>query len=427
MKLKMVNISYLILAVFLTVAGSACTNGSSDVGSAQAADHFETDAEIASALSAVDRMPESPLALNNLAIVYIKRARETGDFGYNSKAESAIERALVLAPGDVPTRKLQASLHLTFHRFTAALDLGKQLQKEFPNDSFVYGVLTDANAELGNYGDAVAAAQKMVDLRPNSVSYARVAHLRSLHGDHSGAMEAYKKAARMTDPQDKEAQSWCLVQLGNELWKNGKYPEAEKVYDEALQNFPEYHLAVAGKGRIRAAQRDFDGAVKFLTDAQNRVKNPDTIILLGDVYLAQGNVEEARKQYDLAQAGEEKLGELHDAHRLALFWADHDMNLDQALDIAEKDYAEVKDIYAADTYAWCLYKKGRFAEAKTMIGEAMRLNTGDSKILYHAGMIERALNNNRAAAKLISSALSINPAFDLIQAPVARKALDELQ
>ncbi|CAN5196049.1 hypothetical protein BH20ACI2_BH20ACI2_13370 [soil metagenome] len=315
---------------------------------------------------------------------------------------------------------------MTFHRFGEALELGKQLQEEFPGDPFVYGVLTDANAESGNYPEAVAAAQKMVDLKPNSVSYARVAHLRSLHGDHSGAVEAYKLAARTTDPQDKEAQSWCLVQLGNEYWKNGKYEEAEKVYDEALQNFPGYHFAIAGKGRVRAAQGDLESAAAFLTDAQNRVQSPTTIILLGDVYLTQGNEEKARKQYGLAEAGEQKLGDLHDAHRLALFWADHDMNLDEALDIAARDYEDVKDIYASDTLAWCLYKKGRFAEAKTKIDEALRLNTGDARILYHAGMIEKSLNNTKQAAKMLKAALAINPSFDLIQAPVARKTLTEL-
>ena len=38
------------------------------------------------------------------------------------------------------------------------LEAGKALQKEFPDDAFVYGVLTDANAELGNYDAAVDAA-----------------------------------------------------------------------------------------------------------------------------------------------------------------------------------------------------------------------------------------------------------------------------
>ena len=137
--------------------------------------------------------------------------------------------------------------------------MGKQLLKDHPDDAFVYGVLTDANAELGNYHEAVAAAQRAVDLKPNSNSYARVAHLRSLHGDHQGAVEMFKLAARTADPQDKEAQSWCLTQLGNELWRNGKYDQAGKVFDEALQVFPGYYLALAGKGRLLASRGEMRG------------------------------------------------------------------------------------------------------------------------------------------------------------------------
>ncbi|MCV4640225.1 hypothetical protein OFB62_33500, partial [Escherichia coli] len=75
-------------------------------------------------------------------------------------------------PNDPWAKKLQASLSLTFHRFANGLELANRLLKEFPDDPFVYGVLADANTELGNYPEAVAAAQKMVDLRPNSSSYA---------------------------------------------------------------------------------------------------------------------------------------------------------------------------------------------------------------------------------------------------------------
>ena len=40
------------------------------------------------------------------------------------------------------------------HRFTEALALAKQLNKKVPDDLMVYGLLTDANIELGRYDDA---------------------------------------------------------------------------------------------------------------------------------------------------------------------------------------------------------------------------------------------------------------------------------
>lgn len=371
-------------------------------------------------------MPDSPKGYNQMAAQYIKQARRTGDFSLNTKAETAVNKALELDAADLQARKLEASLQLTFHRFEKALEMGTKLREEFPNDAFVYGILTDANAELGNYGAAVNAAQRMVDLKPNASSYARVAHIRSLHGDTEGAVEAMKTAARTADPMDPEEQSWCLVQLGDELRRNGRYAEAEKVYTEALSLLPDFYLALAGKGKARAMQGDLEGAIIFLTEAQNRVPNVETVILLGDIYQILGNIEKAGQQYGLVEVIEQKLGAAGDQKRLALLWADRDTMLDDALAIAASEHDARKDIYTADVYAWCLYRKGRFAEAKAAIGEAMRLKTKDARILYHAGMIEKALGKNREAVRLLKAGLELDPKFDLLQAREAEKALKEL-
>lgn len=421
----------LLMLISVLIAGTgACSKNTAEITTAKASEQVTAapaDRDISAALALIEKMPDSTLALNQLAILYIKKARETGDFEYNAKAESAVRKALSIAPEDSATRKLQASLHLTFHRFGDALELGNQLIQEVPNDSFIYGVLTDANAELGNYEEAVAAAQKMVDLKPNSNSYARVAHLRSLHGDHAGAVEMYKLAARTADPSDKEAQSWCLTQLGDEFWKNGKYKEAEAVYDEALHVLPNYYLALEGKGRIRAAQRDFAGAESFLTEAQNRFPSPRTIVELARVYGLQGNVEKADAQFQLLEVVDQKLGVAGDQKDLALSWADRDMKLDEAVEIAASEYKARKDVYTADVYAWCLYKQGRFAEAKEPMANAMRLKTGDARFLYHAGMIEKALGNKKEAVRLIGEAVKLNPSFDLVQTEKANEALTALK
>ena len=213
------------------------------------------------------------------------------------------------------------------------------------------------------------------------------------------------------------------VKENRELWKNGKYPEAEKVYDEALGIFPGYYLAIAAKGKVRAAQGDLAGAEKYLSDAQNRVPNVDVIILLSEVYMLLGNTDKAESQAKLLEVVEEKLGQAGDQKRLAMFWADCDIHLDEALAIAEREYAGRKDIYTADVYAWTLYKAGKLPEAKKVIGEAMRLKTKDARILYHAGMIDAALGDKKNAQMNLSAAVKLNPAFDLIQVQNARAAL----
>jgi tetratricopeptide (TPR) repeat protein len=384
------------------------------------------DAEIDAAQKVIEKTPDAANGYNKLAIVYIRRARETGDFSLNSKAQTAVSRALEIEPDNYNAQKLQASLLLTFHRFQEALEAGTNLQKTHPQDAFIYGVLTDSNVELGNYEEAVEAVQKMVDLRPNTESYARVSYVRSLHGDSDGAIDAMKMAARIADPRDKEAQAWCLVFLGNEYFKVGRYQEAEKVYDEALQIFPNYHFALTGKGNARAAAGDYENAVKFYTQSQEKVPLTQTIIPLGDVYKKIGKTEEARKQYELAEFIEQKLGNT-DQRTIALLWANQDTKLDEALQIARAEHEKRKDIYTADIYAWTLYKKGQFEEAKKVITEATHLKTKDAQIFYHAGMIEKALGNKKAAADYLQKAIKLNPAFDILQIETAKSALRELK
>jgi tetratricopeptide (TPR) repeat protein len=423
---------FLYLKLFLTfiiAVNSACVGHKAtqkDFLPVGAPESASADKEIADALGAIEKMPDKTSGYNKLAVLYIRKARETGDFSLNSKAEAAVNQALEIAPADVSAQILKASLHVIMHRFKDALELGTKLEKDFPNDFMVQGILTDANIELGRYTEAVEAGQKMVDLKPAMPSYARAAHLRSLYGDHDGAIEMYKLAARTADPLDKEAQSWCLAQLGGELMKYGKYEEAERVYDEALQNFPNYHLAIAGKGRARAAQGDFEAAIRLLTDALNRVPNIETAILLGDIYTKKGDAEKAKQQYNLVEVIGQKIGAGDDQKRLAVLWADRDTKLDEALTIARREYESKKDIFTADALAWVLYKKGEFEEAKKISGEAMRLGTNDARILYHAGMIEKRLGSKAEAKRLLQTALKINPSFDLLQSEIAENSLREL-
>ena len=425
--LKLVSFFSLFLLIAFNSGCSSVRSFPEPVKAAKSFSITEADPEVKSALDYIAKAPESSLGYQQLAIIYIKRARQSGDFSLNSKAESAVKKGLEGNPADASLQKLQATLHLTFHRFDEALALGKKLASENPADSFGYGILTDANFELGKYDESAAAVQKMVDLRPNSSSYARVAQVRSIYGDHAGTLEMYKLAARTADPQDKEAQSWCLVRIGDELWKYGKYSEAEKVYDEALTVLPDYYLAAIGKGRVRASQNDLESAIKILTKATERVPNVDAFILLGDIYTKQGNAEKAKQNYDLVEIVEAKIGVNNDQKRLALLWADNNVKLDEAIAITVREHEMRKDVNTADALAWAHYKKGNLAEAKVAITEALRLKSNEARFLYHAGMIEKALGNRAAALKSLEAAIKLNPAFDVIQTEVAKSAIAELK
>jgi tetratricopeptide (TPR) repeat protein len=382
------------------------------------------DRLVVAAQNLIEREPAGAKGYNLLAAAYMQKARETGDFSLNAKAEEALARAEQFEPGGYDTLKLRVKLLLTYHRFGEALEAARRAEALNPRDHDNYGAMTDALVELGDYDAAVAAAQTMVDLRPDTASYSRVSYLRELHGDAKGAVDAMRMAVESAGPQDPEGVAWCRVHLGDLLARDGKPAEAEREYDHALFVFPEYHLALAAKARARLAAGDTEAAEQFYRRAIERVPLPDYAAALGDLFTKLGRAEDARRQYELVEFVE-RTGAQGGTYtrQLAMFWADHDTRLDDALAVAQSERAARKDIYTADLLAWCLYKKGRYAEAKAAIDEAMRLGTRDPRLLFHAGMIAVASGDRAGGAKHLRQALAINPSFDVLQADAAKRAL----
>ena len=385
------------------------------------------DRQIELAEFRIKNFPAVAEGYNQLAIAFMDKARETGDFSFNAGAEQALNRALEISPDDHTSLKLRAKLLLTYHRFKQAFAEAQRAQTSDADDADLYGIMTDALVELGDYPGAIKAAQRMMDLRPDAAAYSRASYLRALHGDLDGAIEAMRVAVKASNPNNPENASWYRVHLGMELMNAGKREEAEREFDVALQVFPGYHLALAAKGRARTAAGDLDRAVELYRQAQERVPLPEIVIALGDLYKRMGRAEEARRQYELVEFIERSGAENATYSRqLALFWADHDVKLDEALAVMQRESAERADIFTADALAWCLFKKGELARAREWIEQATKLGTRDARIFFHAGMIFEAVGARRPAAKYFKRALDPNLSLDLSQTDVAREKLAAL-
>ena len=109
-----------------------------------------------------------------------------------------------------------------------------------------------------------------------------------------------------------------------------------------------------------------------------------------------------------------------------LFYADHDLKTDLAVQLALGELDVRKDIYGYDAAAWALYRDGRVEEAAPLIEQALRLGTRDARLFYHAGMIEHELGRREQARAYLEEALDLNPEFSLLQAAEARQVLGQL-
>src|SRR5215467_1141224 len=102
----------------------------------------------------IEKNPKNYEAYNALALALSRRAREVSDVKYYTQAEETLQKSFEISPDNFDGKRIQIWLLLGRHEFAAASDEALKLNKRMPDDVMVYGFLTDANVELGNYGEA---------------------------------------------------------------------------------------------------------------------------------------------------------------------------------------------------------------------------------------------------------------------------------
>ncbi len=389
-----------------------------------------TDGLIAELQTRLTAHPDDWVVYGQLGAAYLQKARETADPAFYQTAEAALQTTLTHAPGDYLALGKLGELALARHDFAGALALGERARDLNPSRSFAYGVIADAQIELGHYDEAARTLQTMVDLRPDLNSYSRISYLRELHGDVEGALEAMRLAVDAGGPAA-ENTFWTRTQLGHLYFHNGRLAEAEQEYQRLLAADPAYVPALAGLARVRAAQGEFDGAIELYSEVTARMPLAEYVIALGDVYAAAGRAPEADRQYALARA----IDQLYRANgvntdlELALFLADHGSEAEvvTAVARAREAYRQRPTVQAAEVLAWALYQAGDAAEARGYAQEALRLGAQDALKHFRAGVIEYALGNHAPARAHLEQALAINPYFSVLHAAEARALLLKLR
>src|SRR5690349_12988950 len=260
-----------------------------------------TDKLIQSLQERLRANPNDWQSFSQLGLAYLQKARETGDPTYYLKTEEALDKALALQPDDYASISARGALALARHDFSAALEWGEKAMQINPDRTYAYGVLADGQIELGRYEEAVETLQTMVDLRPDMSSYSRISYIRELHGDTEGALEMMQSAVDSGTP-NAESTAWVRTQLANLYFNRGDLEQAELEYQLTLENRPNYVYALAGLGRVRAAQGKLEDAIEYLNEAVTRMPMPEFVIALGDLYQASGQQEAADGQYQLVAA-----------------------------------------------------------------------------------------------------------------------------
>jgi tetratricopeptide (TPR) repeat protein len=375
-----------------------------------------TEAQAARLRAELSADPDNAGLYAALGLTLLQQVRETADPALYGQAEMALDETLRLDPQQLDGLIGQGQLALARHDFQAALEWGQQARAIMPYRAGALAVIVDAQIELGRYDEAIESAQAMVDLRPDLASYSRVSYVRELHGDTPGAIAAMQAAAE-AGPPGAEATAWTTVQLGHLYFHSGDLASAEAAYAQALAQRPDYPYAQAGLARVQAARGEFRPAIDALEGIVARLPQPEFLNTLGQLYTVTGDAAKAEQQYDLLRAIQQlNAGSgMNVDLELALFEANHG-DPAAALAMAQRAYEQRPSIYAADALAWAAYRAGDYAIAAEKMAEALRLNTQDALLFYHAGLIAAARGETQDALTYLDKALNLNPAFDFAAA-----------
>lgn len=210
---------------------------------------------VAAAQARINREPKSPEGYNDLALAYLRWARDAGTADLYTKAEAALKQSLQLAPGNLAARRLQVSVLLGENQPERALKMAASLQDHNHDDISVWALLVDANLAVGRTDEAERDAQWILDLRSgSSLGFTKAAQTREATGDTEGAVEFYDEALRRTSPSDLDERCWLLTQEARLRLKLGNSARAQALTRQALQLFPDSHLAKALQAQLQAHQ-----------------------------------------------------------------------------------------------------------------------------------------------------------------------------
>lgn len=382
---------------------------------------LNTKQAIEGLLKNIELNPQDYKSKLSLSQAYIQEARITGDHAYYDQAAlELLDDVIKNEPKNFDALCCKATVLMSQHHFTEGLAVARQALPINPNSAFIYGLLCDGYVELGKYADAVKMCDKMISIRPDIRSYARVSYLREIHGDLNGAIAAAKLAVSAGYP-GLEQTEWTRMILAHLYENKGILDSAEVQYKTALVERPDYPFAIAGLSHLAKLKGDYKLAISGYKKAKGMINEYSFADELTDLYKLNNEPQKAKQSSEeviamlspLADAGESSSAHGHYADKELAYAYLKVPDTESALKHAMTEYERRPDnIDVCESVAWVNYKKGNYAEANKMIDKALRTNSKNPTLLCHAGLIKLKAGQKEKGEELIRQAFQTNPYLD---------------
>ena len=232
------------------------------------------------------------------------------------------------------------------------------------------------------------------------------------------------------DPENKPAR----LQLLSYAIRDNNLDEVIRVATPATVYNPDamefyYYLGLAHyqKDQTDKALEVFNKGVQQINEKSDKNIASDFYSILGDLYHSREMKAEAYAAYDSSLVYNPN--NINTLNNYAYYLSVERTNLDKAEEMSFITVkAEPENSTYLDTYAWILFEKGRYTEARIYIEQAME-NGGDSSqvIVEHCGDIYYKLGEKDKALELWKKALNLEASPDDGSTPRPEKEIKRLK
>ena len=352
------------------------------------------------------------MALGQLALFYMRRARATGDYQDVLRSERAARTSLRNRGGhNTRARQALAASLLSEHRFADALNIARDLAARDGSNPAFRASVGEIEMELGKYDDARASFASVAGNTSDLSVAPRLARWDELQGHPDSAYRLMNQSllAIVDRPEvPAEQKAWYWLRIGDLQLRRGRIGEAASDYQRGLEVHDDDYRLLTAMAKLEGARHEWKRAIEYGERAVAVSFDPATLGVISDSYLALGD---RAKADEYAHAMEIAVSKQKTAYHRewSLFLLNHGRRVGEVLSKAQEELKTRQDIYGYDVTAWALHASGRDAEARQMMNHALSLGTQDAMLFYHAGMIDRALGRTTDAGRELAHARTLNP------------------
>lgn len=301
--------------------------------------------------------------------------------------------------------KEQARSLIEQKQYTQALDLITGAHNSGRADADSYRLLAEVYLNVGSGIPAEAAIDRArqlgADYAATAVPFAKS---KLIQGQYGRALAALRGVTIPESLRDE-----ALIITGDAHFANGSFAEAERVYQNAKQQFPDNYQSYLGLARLSLKQGQLEQA-KDLADMAYQRSQDNTMVQYTRGLLAKYTGDTVRAEEYMTDA-------------VRLFPGNVMANLELAeIKINQQKYNQA-ELYLDAVYQinprnpMALYlsgvilsSKGEYAEAEALLNRSRSVTENFLPALYVRGLVAYQLNNNDVAIELLTKVLGARPA-----------------